>query len=217
MAEEKQDLSTTKLDGQFINYRKLLRAVLRLKCKALDATELRLLNAQDSDDEFRRIETIKECLKSYSSGRALLSYTKSLSLHEILNKALRQQNITELHLLSSVIYGIQHAIKSRRTRFETEITAYRGQMISLEEILTLHSSIDQLITLYSFLSASQNPEVAPFFVREIIASNKQTPVIFTIHANSGVLYAEPFAEITDVTNVLPRKRYFSGSSRIKKC
>ena len=118
----------------------------------------------------------------------------------MLNKALRQQNITELHLLSSVIFGIQQAIKSRRNRFETEITVYRGQLMSLEEILTLQSSINQLITFYSFLSASQNPEVARFFVSEMIASNKQTPVIFTIHANSGVLYAEPFADITDVSS-----------------
>ena len=214
MAEEKRDLSTTRLDGQFTNYRQLLEVVLRLKCKSLDAMEISFLNPQDSHDEFRRIETIKEYLKSYSSGKALLYYTKSSSFHETLNKALRQQNIRELHLLSSVIYGIQQAIKSRRSRVETEITVYRGQMMSLEEVVILQSSINQLITFYSFLSASKNREVAHFFVDGTISSNTQTPVIFTIHANSGLLDAEPFADITDTSNCPDEEEVLFGFGSI---
>jgi tetratricopeptide (TPR) repeat protein len=124
-------------------------------------------------------------------------YTRDSFLYEILNKALREQDIGLLFLFRFVIAHIYEHLKENQC--QSRVRVYRGQVMSKDELTNLQRSINQLISNKSFFSTSLKISKALQFVNNPKIPDNLCRVLFDIDADPRVITTKPFADITSVS------------------
>jgi hypothetical protein len=146
-----QDQSTTGLNGHFVQFLLLIDVLLRMKSVESDKKQLisRFQEIYKDEDD---INTINEFEKDYLPEHALWWYSRNTFLYEMLNKALRTEDIDILFLFRFFIRDIYEQLKENKC--SSAVRVYRGQRLSKGEVNSLQNSIDDFISINSFFSTS---------------------------------------------------------------
>lgn len=182
------------LNGQFVYNQVLMNVLLRLTYADKDKEELINLCKTQYSGNMIELKIVKEFELNYTAENALWWYTRECFLYKILNKALRVQDIHVLFLLRSVCRDIYQQLK--KIQCNTRIKVYRGQVVSAEEITSLASSDNQLISINSFFSTSFKQEQALKYLSNNHISSDLERVLFEIEADPNVVTTKPFANIS---------------------
>ncbi|CAF1483716.1 unnamed protein product [Didymodactylos carnosus] len=123
------------------------------------------------------LKYIDEFDKTYSPNEAIWWYTRHCFLFEILNKALRIQDIdilfkyrffflTDLHNQIKQLHSeFVQSFPTKNIDYEQKtVTVYRGQGINVDELENLMNNLGGLLSFNNFLSTSTNPKVALMFL-----------------------------------------------------
>lgn len=136
---------------------------------------------------------MKKYSTTYSPIHALRWYTKESCLYELLNQALRKQDIDGIFAFRFFIRDLQ--IQLGQHQCLLPVHAYRGQKISNDELEILQESIGNLISVNSFFSTSLDRRKAMNFA--IGSKNEGVSVLFEIDANPIRTKTKPFADISE--------------------
>ena len=116
----------------------------------------------------------------------------------MVNKALRIQNIDVLFLFRFVINDIYEQLKQHQC--QSTVRAYRGQVMSNDELEILQRSIGKLVSINSFFSTSLDRETALAFLYSSRNSSNLHRVLFEIDADPAVVMSKPFADIRKLSD-----------------
>jgi tetratricopeptide (TPR) repeat protein len=186
---------TSGLNGEFIHSQLLIDCILQIKSTSADINELISLCEQEYQDDKKQLPLVQKFKREYSSDRALLWYTGDAFVYLMLNRALRTQNIHLLFLFRFLIRDLENQLKDNRCT--SRLTVYRGQLMSNKEFETLKKSVEELISINSFLSTSLDRSSAYSFLRD---SNDLERVLFEIDADPKIRGVKPFANITSLSS-----------------
>jgi len=190
----KRDQSTTGLNGNFVHSLLLIDVLIRMKSIESDKTQLIQLCKKEYQDNNNGLVLLDEFEKDYQKEKAVWWYTRDSFLYQVLNKALRIQNIDLLVLLRFVIGDIYQQLK--QYQHQSSICVFRGQVMSIDELNALRRSINNFISINSFFSTSTNPDKALDFLPNSEITNDLCRVLFIIDADPRVVKSKPFADIS---------------------
>ncbi|CAF2081192.1 unnamed protein product [Rotaria magnacalcarata] len=179
------DRTLTELNGEFLHYRLLVDALIRMKPNEQDQKELIELLRKEYEGNEYELKLVNEFGKGYESSRAIWWYTRDSFVYRLLNKALRVRNIEMKFLMRNIIGDIYTKLLANQC--EKPVTVYRGQIMSGDEIKQFRKSVGSIISLNSFLSTSSKREVAEEFAVQSMelcsSSSDSVGVIFKIEAD----------------------------------
>jgi tetratricopeptide (TPR) repeat protein len=186
-----QGQSTSELNGEFVHSQIFIDVLLRIKSTQADKDEFIARCNQTYKGNDTELAVVNEFIKKYLPDRALWWYTKESFIYRMLNKALRVQNTDVLFLFRFFIVDLQQHLNNYRC--SSPVRLYRGQGMSKDEVQMLRNSVDQFISINSFLSTSVDRYVALRFLSYIADDLEQ--VLFEIDADPAVTTTS-FADIT---------------------
>lgn len=141
-----------------------------------------------------QLAIVREFETKYTPKKALWWYSRESFLYKILNKALRTQNIDVLYLFRSIISDIYQQLEQNRCR--SFVRVYRGQIMSTDEIYNLQHSVNNFISINSFLSTSTSQQGAMGFLYQTKITDNMHRVMFEIDADPRLTCSKPFANIS---------------------
>ena len=117
---------------------------------------------QKVDSELKRIKEFRAC-----EQRDVIKWcSKDSFLYRFLNSALRTEDIDSLYIFRGYIIDLCSAIERKQDQqrqqsdlFPTNEKCYRGQIMFETEFNRIKESIDQLVLVNSFFSASLDRKV----------------------------------------------------------
>ncbi|CAF1522453.1 unnamed protein product [Adineta steineri] len=206
--EEKQNSlqNLTSESANFMWYQSILHVIPLMAKYCNSKTEMiRECRAEYHNDEIEQ-KKINEFEQNYKPEKALWWYTYDSCIYRLLNTALRTQNIeiifkfrffiNDLHNQISQLY--LKYLESPSSSTNHSLTVYRGQRMKIDEIQLLKRSVNQLISMNSFLSATTLKYLAEIFADTSDQLNKESPlqsVLFTINIYNMTKDTIPFAFI----------------------
>ena len=135
--------------------------------------------------ERKKIADFKE---NYTPDKAFWWYTYDCFVFRLLNRALRTQNLTTIFKFRFFINDLHKQIQLLYRRYLTDhaqsnLTVYRGQFMSMEELDALKNNVNQVISMNSFLSTTRNRNVAEIFCDTTGQSTEPSPIqnVFFYH------------------------------------
>jgi len=202
----KRESSHTSLktdNSSFMWFQLFVEVLLRMTQSSTSKNELIDLFRNGNYEQSNSI--IEEFQTSYSSDKSLWWYTRDSFIYRILNKALRTQNLRILIAFRFLIKDIYEQLKCEQEKQQNDDTMifYRGQGITRDELNKIKSSINEFISMRSFLSTTTDLSVAVLFAGS--NSNSEEKVLFEIHAKHSLL--TPFASISHLS-------YFQGENEV---
>jgi hypothetical protein len=115
---------------------------------------------------------IDEFEQTYTAQDAIKWYTKGTFLFQLVNKALRTEDVEALLAVRYYLVDFCKCLKEEcdntRDYHDNTIQVYRGQTISHEEMDQLKNSVGQLISSNGFLSTSRSLQVASLLATNAI-------------------------------------------------
>ena len=205
------DRSSTGLNGQFLHSQLLIYVLLKMNPNERDKCDLIALCKNEYKNNDDEMVLVTEFERQYHSLKAIWWYTRESFVYRMLNKALRIQNVEVLHLFRAVIQDMYAQLCQYQC--QESVRVYRGQWMSKVEVDHLRNSIDNLISMNSFLSTSLNRNVALKFLRNngnMIGSDDFEPVLFEIDADPQIISSatvkmnkecKPFAKIRELSDI----------------
>ncbi|CAF3341436.1 unnamed protein product [Rotaria socialis] len=204
----------SQLNSEFLWFQRILAVLLDN-----DDREKAKKNFIDSYKKYfegnqRKEEKIQLFENTYRSENALQWYSRECFFYDILNKALRTQDIDVLYSLRFFLKDMyeQLKIEYNKTCHEVDLFTYRGQIISLIELENIKQNIGQLISLNSFISTTINEQIAEAFSSSgNIFEGEQ--VLFHIKVNKNRTNSKPFADISHLSQFIDEKEilFMAGS------
>ncbi|CAF3825387.1 unnamed protein product [Rotaria sp. Silwood1] len=143
------------------------------------------------------LNILHEFQKNYTSNSAIWWFTRDTFISQILNKALRTQNIELIFLLRFFIHDIEQQLKQDLCL--TPIKVYRFELLSNKELELLKNSIGQFISINNFLLTKLNRELALSSSKISLNNNNNNDfqsVLFEITGESNLDKIKPFSYIT---------------------
>ena len=188
------DRSTTTLNGHFVHSLLLIDVLLRMESKQIDKQDLITLCKDACKGNRTQLAIVHDFEKKYSSDEALWWYSRESFLYNILNKALRTQDIDVMYLFRFIIRDIDEQL--RKNQCQLPVRVYRGQLMSREEIDNLRQSVNNFISINSFFSTSRNQKKAIEYLHRTEISNNLQRVLFEMDADPRLMSSKPFADIS---------------------
>ncbi|CAF1462510.1 unnamed protein product [Adineta steineri] len=199
--------SSAHLNGAFLHSQLFMEALVDVfKDRSLDSPQNRdkfiqicSLQQQNSQNQLKLVDEFKD---KYKANKAVWWYTRESFLYPLLNQAFRVENITMLLLCQFVIRDIHQQIcdLDEVTSLNENMTCYRGQLMSRDEVDLLRRSVGSIISMKTFFSTTLNKKYALIRV-DVPVHNSSVidiePVFFEITIQRNILYlGEPFANIS---------------------
>ena len=149
-------------------------------------------------------EKIYEFAETYQEGNVLLWYTSDTFVYRLLNKALRSQNTDIIFKFRLFISHLHNQINQLYQQYLAthqggQLTVYRAQMMSMEEIEFLAKNVNGIIAMNTFLSTTQLLNVVEMYLNPNGPSRDnphEQAVLFTIHISDINQDTTPFAFIS---------------------
>ena len=202
------------LNSEFLWYQRILALLVNNNDR--ENAKKDLINAYKNyfDDNRRKEEKIQIFENTYQSENALQWYSRECFFFEILNKALRTQDIDVLFSLRFFLQDMYEQLKIEYNKAcrGIDLLVYRGQIISNIELQAIRENIGQFISLNSFISTTINKHIA-----EIFSTSGNTfdgeYVLFHIKINKNVNNPKPFADISHLSQFIDEKEvlFMAGS------
>ena len=154
------------------------------------------------DDEFEK-RRIDRFVQEYKAEKAFCWYTSDSFVYRLLNGALRTQDIDIIFKFRFFINHLHNEIKERYKEYlakkhESHLTVYRGQLMSMNEVEFLKNSVNQIVSMNSFLSTSLLLNVAKQFLNSdgsVPDKSSEQSVLFIINISDIDETTTPFAFI----------------------
>ena len=195
-----KDLSSE--NGDFLHLQLLIEVLLRMRPDDIRSSlgEFVKLARGQYQGNSSKLSDIDQLAKTYASEQAVRWYTReSPPLYQMLNKALRQQNVDLIFTFRFLIRDLNRQLtdlKQQQFSGVASIRLYRGQTIPTNEFNQLRAAIGHIISMNSFLSTSSNRAQAIDFARnKTINDDTQVRVLFEIEADTHRTDTRPFANI----------------------
>lgn len=194
--------SHTNLNGSFMWSQLYIEVLLRMPQKAFSKDELVKICKQYYHGNESELIKVEDFHKTYMSNNAIKWYTKNCFIYRLLNKALRVQNIDLLYTFGFMILDIFNQLKLESSSYhqatgQTVIRCYRGQTIPTEELKQMALNIGHFISMNSFLSTTQDKNVALVFAPP--SNDGYEKVLFEIEADMNLTRAKPFANVAHLS------------------
>lgn len=148
-----------------------------------------------ADDE-ESLQIIRDFEVNYLNDLAIYWYTRECFIYRILNRSLRQNEISVLYRFRYFLCHLHQQIVSQseiQTYKYSSIIVYRGQNISQEHFHQLESNRNGYLSFNSFLSTSFNRNIAKRFTY-----GTQIGVLFEIYVDT-TMQTFPFAPIEHIS------------------
>lgn len=185
--------STTRLNGQCLYSQLLIDCLIQMKSTRIDKEDFIFL----CKEQFKKCQSdmnkIREFEENYSADTVLQWYTKASFFHQVLNKALRTQDVDFLFRFRFFIRDLK--LQLEQYRCPSPVHIYRGQTLSIDELNSLRNAVGHFISVNSFFSTTKNRDVALHFLGDSELPNKLQRVLFEIDADPRY-GTKPFANIS---------------------
>jgi tetratricopeptide (TPR) repeat protein len=149
-----------------------------------------------------KLKKIEEFQQSYNSEKVIESYVNEHFIHQLLNKALRTEDIEVMCAFRFFIIDLYTAIEQEKEHLKDEgsFTLYREAQIPMEDLEKLKENIHKIISIDGFFTASRNTDVyLPFICSNFVMNNFQR-VFFEIKADPS-LKTVSFAKIKKTNGI----------------
>ncbi|CAF1601953.1 unnamed protein product [Rotaria magnacalcarata] len=181
---------TANLQGQLVHSQLLINCLLKIDSDKNDKQNLITLSKKIYRKNRTELKAIDDFERDYVPQQAISWYTKNSFVSRLLNKALRIQNIDILFVFQFFIVDIRRQLE--KSQYKAQITVYRSQLMSKNEVKKLKNSVHQFISINSFLSATKNVHRATSYLQNTDGLEK---VLFEIDADPAFSGDKPFANI----------------------
>ncbi|CAF2839612.1 unnamed protein product [Rotaria sp. Silwood2] len=151
--------------------------------------------------EKRKIEQFKI---EYTHENVIEWYTRDCFLYRLVNRAFRTRDIdiifkfryfiVDLHQRLVEIHQQQYSTKS-----SVELTVFRGQLMSSEELTKLKANVGGIFSVNTFLSTTNRSNVAVNFITDVFDRPFFEKVLYEISISGHGPWKWPFADIHDVS------------------
>ncbi|CAF1478051.1 unnamed protein product [Adineta steineri] len=199
--------SSAHLNGAFLHSQLFMEALVDVLNDGLvDSPQnrdkfIQVCSLQQQSNQ-KQLEIVDEFKDTYEADYAIWWYTRESFLYPLLNQAFRVENITMLLLCRFFIRDIHQRISDlgELTSVNENMTCYRGQLMSRDEIDRLRRLVGSIISMKTFFSTTLNKQYA--LVRVDVPNHNSSvnniePVFFEITIQCSKLYMrEPFANIS---------------------
>jgi tetratricopeptide (TPR) repeat protein len=194
----------------FIYSQLLINCLIQLPMTSTEKIELYTLCKEECKLNKKELQMIYEFERNYSMEQAIWWFTRNSFLYKMLIKALRIQNLELLFLFRYVIQDIQIQIELNQS--SSFIDVYRSQLMTKNELQKLKDSLQQFISVNSFLSAIPNRETAIKILNNSSVSDDIERVLFEIHADGKLDGVKPFTHIKSKITIEQDEILFSIGS-----
>ncbi|CAF4043439.1 unnamed protein product [Rotaria magnacalcarata] len=126
----------------------------------------------------------------------------------MLNRSLRTFDINIIAMMGFFLKDIHNQIKDINSKISKRIgpfVVYRGQGMLNEEFGAMRNNIGGLVAFNSFLSTSENMNVAMKFAEKSVGRDGKTSVLFEIEVDPA-LTLTPYASLDGVTTCQPKEK-----------
>jgi hypothetical protein len=167
------------------------------------------------DDHKRDEELIDNLENKYQPKDAIQEYTKVNFLHELINCAIRTNDMEELyrfryyiaHLCKNLAEQSEQFRREQQSLGETVITVYRGQRFSQEEGERLRTNGNGYIAMPGFLSTTRSRDVAELYAG---FPSENMVVLFEITVNLDQVPSMVLADISKFSRVADEEEILFG-------
>jgi hypothetical protein len=189
---------------QFIAFQLLLDIILRLDQTSYAKAELLEFCRSKYHDKPKQLKEIDDFDRDYQSENAVEWYTKDSFLYRLLNESLRIETIDHIVKMRYYIHDLHNQLAELQKDFvqslneKKNITLYRGQTMKRQELDDLKENKDGFISMNSFLSATQNEEVAFMFSGDGQTTElDEVSVIYEMSIDTNIR-STPYAKIKSI-------------------
>lgn len=140
-----------------------------------------------------QLDIINQFNKNYTSDDAVWWFTRDTFVTQLLNKALKVQNIDLLFSLRFFLHDIENQLQQYNCL--TPIQTYRYELLTTQEFLLLKDSIGQFISINNFLMTNVNRDYEISNKKSLFEIDDYQPVLFKITIYSNIDKTEPFANV----------------------
>ena len=157
---------------------------------------------------------IKDFETNYTPATAINWYTRQSFIYQLVNRALRTEDIEALHIFRFFISDLCRQLASEHIKFCHQhhkspiLKLYRGCHLSREELEKLRDTKGGLISINGFASTSLQRWVAEqFFLRDSRHRTEVEKILWTIEMDTRIediicAYVAPFSEHAEEEEVL---------------
>jgi tetratricopeptide (TPR) repeat protein len=150
-----------------------------------------------------QLNILREFQQNYSSDQAIWWVARDTFISQLLNKALRIQNLDLMFLLRFFIRDMERQLKENQ--FLSSIKVYRYQLMANGELEILRNSIGQFISINNFLLTNANRTSVLPHSKLPLNNNDYQPILFEILADPNLDKIRPFANVTSL-NYFPNNQ-----------
>lgn len=192
-----EGLTSTGLNGQFLHSQLLIDCLVRMEPTTNETKKFVAFCKQEYEGNPKQLKYVEEFEEKYTSEISVWWYTRDTFLYQLLNKALRVQNIDMLYLFRFYIRALKQELEKYKCKKPVHV--YRLQRMSKGEIERFEKSVGQYVSMNSFFSTSTNEARARKFIRCENLSDSTEQVFFQIDADPRLNNIKPFADIKSLS------------------
>ncbi|CAF1273754.1 unnamed protein product [Adineta ricciae] len=151
-------------NAQFIWQQLFIAILLRLKPEESSSNEKLVEYLKRTYPQ--QLDVVEKFHQDYQPENSLQWYTKDSCIYKCLNYACRMNDFGTLVLYRYFIKSLYEQLANQyrqQKKLLSDMTLYRGQLMSPEELIQLQKSVGQFISFNSFLSTSQDLAVAEMY------------------------------------------------------
>ena len=182
--------SLYRLDPMFLYTYLLKKILIEIKHDSNAKKEFADFCRKQYRNNSHELQKINAFERDYHLDTAIWWYTQKCFIYQMLNRALRTQEIEVIMKMDYFVRDLQRQIEelhSKKIRNSSPFIVYRGQSISnidLERIKT--TSKGDLLAFNNFLTAGLNKKVALQFARNSLHNPDLVGILFNITINTSI-------------------------------
>jgi tetratricopeptide (TPR) repeat protein len=152
----------------------------------------------------KQIRLIDQFEKTYQPEEAVRWYSKESFVYQLINKALRTEDIDQLYIFRFYIGDLSQSLEREHEKLllskEESFTVYRGMKLDIQEFDRLKEKQGKLISTNGYLSTSRSRSAALYFARKRAKRTDVISVLFQIECDPQQLGRSViFADITKLS------------------
>ncbi|UJR06839.1 hypothetical protein I4U23_011127 [Adineta vaga] len=189
---------------QFIVFQLILDILLRLDQTLYAKKELLQFSRSKYENDPMELKKIDDFENYYESEHAVKWYTKDSFLYRLLNTSLRIQTIDHIVKMRYFIHDLHNQLAELQDDFIKSLdglkffTLYRGLPMKVNQLNELKENLNNLMSINSFMSATQDIEVAAAFSGNgITTESDEISVIYDMMIDTNIR-STPYAKIKGV-------------------
>lgn len=164
------------------------------------------------------LRNIDDFQSQYKAEDTINWYTRETFVYRLLNKALRQRNVTLLLVFGFFIQNMYRQLKSENQKFKSEysssdfVKVYRGQSMWNDEIEQIKNGYNKIVN-WCFLSTTYDRSLASIYLNDLVQPEDRVQnILFEIEIDCRKM-SYPYGDITHLSH-FPNEReilFMTGS------